>query len=118
MVSATEFKPRGLCATDKLRLLTSSLSIPKEIPPCLSALHRRPGKKWEDGLHATTDIRNSLVHPDRQTEFPEGSYYEAYQLSLWIIDLVLLHLCGHSGKYANRLATRRWVGTVESVPWA
>lgn len=118
MVSQGAFEPRGLKAADKLRLLTSSLGIPKQIPAALSALHGKMGKKWADAMEAITGIRNSLVHPGSQTEFPDRSYYEAYQLSLWIIDLVLLHLCSHGGKYANRLTTPRWAGMVESVPWA
>jgi hypothetical protein len=118
MVSPRAFKRGGLPAADKLRLLTSSLSIPKETPLGLSALHGTSGKKWEDAMDAITAIRNSLVHPDGQTGFPGESYYEAYKLSLWIVDLVLLRLCGHRGKYANRLANNRWAGAVEPVPWA
>jgi hypothetical protein len=118
MVSATAFKPRGLSAADKLRLLVSALDIPQQIPSELSALHARKGKKWIDGLDAITCIRNSLVHSDVNEKFPENSYYEAWLLSLWYIDLVLLRLCGHSGKYANRLSQGRWVGQVESVPLA
>ena len=117
MVSRKAFEPRGLIAADKLRLLTSSLSIPKEIPASLHALLANPGKPWADALEAITSIRNTLVHPGSQTGLPDGSYYEAYKLSLWIIDLVLLHLCGYDGEYANRLGTR-WVGQVEPVPWS
>jgi len=117
MVSAKAFKPGGLSAADKLRLLTSSLGIPQEIPPVLSALHGMQGKQWADGMDAIAGIRNSLVHPGGRSDLPEGSYYDGWRLSLWYIDLVLLRLCGHRGKYANRL-TQRLVGVVESVPWA
>jgi hypothetical protein len=117
MVSPSAFKRRGLSAADKLRLLASSLSIPTEIPHVFSALNGPRGKKWADGMDALTGIRNSLVHPDAQTKLPEYSYYEAWKLSLWYIDLVLLRLCGYGGKYANRLSSR-WTGQVESVPWA
>jgi hypothetical protein len=116
MVSPSAFKPRGLSAADKLRLLASSLSIPLVIPPDFSALNGTRGKKWADGMDALTGIRNSLVHPDAQTELPEYSYYEGWKLSLWYIDLVLLRLCGHDGEYANRLAPR-WIGQIEAVPW-
>lgn len=117
MISAAAFKPRRLSAADKLRLLTSSLNIPQEITPNFSALHGRQGRKWMDGMDAITEIRNSLVHPDAETKLPDHSYYEGWKLSLWYLDLVLLRLCGHDGKYANRLA-QRWTGQVESVPWA
>ena len=117
MISAAAFQPRRLSAADKLRLLASSLNIPLEIPPHLSALHGRRGKKWMDGMEAITDIRNSLIHPGDQQTLLDSSYFEAWKLSLWYIDLVLLRLCGHNGKYANRLF-QRWSGQVESVPWA
>lgn len=116
MVSPRAFKRGGLSAADKLRLLASSLGIPKDIPSNLSALHGKKGNKWTDGMEAVTGIRNSLVHPDSQEMLPNASYVEGWELSLWYIDLVLLRLCGHQGKYANRLS-RRWRGTVESVPW-
>ena len=41
MVSPIAFKPRALNAADKLRLLTSSLSIPREIPPSLRLCSQR-----------------------------------------------------------------------------
>ncbi|MCX7428007.1 MAG: hypothetical protein NTW96_20555 [Planctomycetia bacterium] len=116
MVSAAAFKRGKLAAADKLRLLASSLNIPREIPSHLSALYHRQGKPWDDTMHAITSIRNSLVHPDSQLSVPDSSFYEARNLSLWYIDLVLLHLCGYSGKYSNRLA--RGVRTVDFVPWA
>jgi hypothetical protein len=115
MVSAKAFKRGGLAAADKLRLLASSLGIPKEIPPELPALKQK--KEWTDGMEAVTGIRNSLVHPGTGTELPEHSYFEGWKLSLWYIDLTLLRLCGHSGSYANRLK-RRWAGQIEPVPWS
>ena len=53
-------------------------------------------------MEAITGIRNSLVHPDAGAKSSD-SYYEAYNLSLWYLDLILLHLCGHNGSFANRL---------------
>jgi hypothetical protein len=118
MISATAFQPRRLSAADKLRLLASSLNIPLDIPPNLPSLRGRRGRKWVDGMDAITNIRNLLVHPDAvQQQLPGVTYFEAWKLSLWYIDLVLLQLCGHDGKYGNRLI-QRWAGQVESVPWA
>lgn len=108
---------RRLSAADKIRLLASSLDIPLEIPPNLSALHERREKKWVDAMEAITEIRNSLIHPTAHEQLVPPPYFEVWKLSLWYIDLVLLRLCGHSGKYANRLY-QGWTGQVESVPWA
>ena len=116
MISETGFQ-RTLSAADKLRLLASSLDIPLAIPSNLSALHGRPGKKWLDAMDAITGIRNSLIHPSAHRPVLDFTYFEAWKLSLWYIDLVLLRLCGHTGEYANRLH-QRWTGQVEPVPWA
>jgi hypothetical protein len=116
MVSADAFKPRGLSAADKLRLLISSLGIPMEIPQSLSSLHAKRGKKWEDSMDAITELRNGLVHPGSDKEFPEGAFYDAWRLSMWYLDLVLLRLCSYGGEYANRIR-ERYVGQVEPVPW-
>jgi hypothetical protein len=116
MVSRTAFLPRGLSASDKLRMLGSTLQIPMQIPPETTALHARYGAEW-DIPDAITNIRNQLVHPSKKDTLPEGSYYEAWKLAMWLLDLVLLHLCSHTGKYANRLPSGRWVGVVSDVPW-
>ncbi len=120
MISAVAFKPRGLSAADKLRLLASALGVPLAIPAALSGLKKLQASsptRWTDGMDAITGIRNSMVHPDIQTGVAGDSFYEAWNLSLWYVDMVLLRLCGHNGTYANRLK-HRFVGQVEHVPWA
>ena len=118
VVSSEAFKRRnGLNASDRLRLLASTLNIPKEIPDALSGLHARPGRKWDDSMEAITGTRNAVVHPDNQTGGLGDSYFDAYRLSVWLLTLVLLRLCGHNGMYANLLAQHRCSGTVERVPW-
>lgn len=118
MVSADAFNQRRLSAADKLRLLVRSLDIPLEIPETLSALHARPGRRWEDSMEAITDLRNGLVHPGRDQRVSPDAYCDAWLLSMWYLDLVLLRLCGHRGNYANRLLLGRWEGEVEPVPWS
>ncbi len=119
MAPPKKFERGGLDAAAKLRLLAGSLGIPVEIPANLSALREGARRKPADGMDAITGIRNSLVHPNAQPP-PTGGmhYYEANNLSLWYIDLVLLRLCEHNGMYANRLVPNRFVGAVELVPWA
>ncbi|QDU27359.1 hypothetical protein ETAA8_24460 [Anatilimnocola aggregata] len=116
LVTKDAFAPRGLSAANRLRLLTTSLGIPSEIPKELRTLHAQPGKQWEDGLEAVTKIRNGLVHSGEIKGLPEGAFYDAWRLSMWYLDLVLLRLCGHEGNYANRI-TRRAVWESSRVPW-
>jgi len=117
MVSENAFKPRGLSAADRLRLLASSLDLPLEIPRCLTSLHARRGKKWKDSMDAITDLRNGLVHPGTERSIPDGAYVDAWRLSQWYIELALLRLCSYSGSYSNRLR-RKGAWEIEPVPWS
>jgi hypothetical protein len=118
VVSQEAFKPRGLSAADRLRMLTSTLGIPVEIPKTMKALCGRRGTKWADIPDAITAIRNALVHPYEEKSPPTGAYYDGWRLSMWLLDLVLLCLCNHNGEYGNRIADPRYAGLVERVPWA
>ncbi len=116
MVSPKAFSKGGLSAADRIRLLASSLGIPLQIPENMSALHARRGSKWEDIPHSITAIRNAIVHPSENISLPNGSFYEAWIISMWFLDLTLLCLCNHQGCYSDRI-TKKWVGTLEKVPW-
>lgn len=118
LLTANGFK--DLWASDKFRLLFSSLGIPLDIPvetPELQSLATKSQMNWLDATHALTEIRNSLVHPEhkRHGQFARG-YYGAWNLSLWYLEMSILAICGYSGTYGNRLK-QRWVGEVEDVPW-
>jgi hypothetical protein len=118
MVDAKAFKDRGLSAANKFRLLTSTLGVPKEVPSHFKALNAKRGERWVDGLEAITAIRNATVHPDDKSTLPLYAEYEAWTLSLWYLDMIILRLCNYSGKYGSRLHPTRWAGQVEPVPWA
>lgn len=118
LLTANGFK--DLWASDKFRLLFSSLGIPLDIPvetPELQSLATKSQMNWLDATHALTEIRNSLVHPEhkRHGQFARG-YYDAWNLSLWYLEMSILAICGYSGTYGNRLK-QGWVGEVEDVPW-
>jgi hypothetical protein len=116
-VSEKAFAPRGgLTASDKLTLLTTLMEIPSNIPLQLKSLSAGPNQKWSNSMHVITDLRNGLVHPKETKGISDNTYYEAWRLSLWYLDLILLRLLGYQGKYFNRLMTPI-VGRVEDVPW-
>lgn len=119
LLTADGFK--SLRASDKFRLLFSSLKLPLEIPngtPKLKQLAQNGQVNWIDGPHALTEIRNSLVHPEhkRRGQFSEA-YYETWNLGLWYLEMGLLAICEYMGTYGNRLK-QRWTGQVENVPWS
>jgi hypothetical protein len=111
---------KDLWASDKFRLLFSSLRIPIDIPPetpNLKTLASAGQMNWLDAPHALTEIRNSLVHPEHKLRGQLGTVYpEAWNLGLWYLEMGILAICGYSGTYGNRL-NQRWVGQTEDVPW-
>jgi hypothetical protein len=111
---------KKLVASDKFRLLFSSLNISLVIPsetPELQKLSCKGQLNWLDAPHALTEIRNSLVHPEHKKRKQLGdAYFEAWNLGLWYLEMGILALCGYSGTYGNRLKQRRG-GQIEDVPW-
>lgn len=117
LISAEAF--RKLPASDKLRLILSSLNIPIDIPSELTVLawHAK-NFHWSDGPHAFAEIRNETVHPHhkKKGQLLEAKF-ECWKLGQWYLELIILALCGHTGKYSTRLAIQR-PGEVTAVPWA
>jgi len=118
LLSVKGFK--DLWASDKFRLLFSSVKIPLDIPSETSELQQlscSSQMNWLDAPHALTEVRNSLVHPEHKHRGQFGTaYYEAWNLGLWCLEMGILAICGYSGTYGNRFK-QRWVGQVEDVPW-
>jgi len=117
LIEAEGFK--NLRASDKFRLLFSSLNIPIDIPASFPELHKLSKQfNWLDAPHAITEIRNSLVHPERKQRGQFGeALFSAWNLGQWYLELALLRICDYSGTYSNRLILNKYAGTVETVPW-
>ena len=119
LIESNGFK--DIKASDKYRLLFSSLGIPLGIPNILSAITKlAKSRSWIDNPHAMTEVRNSLVHPDhklRSQSKGTSVIFEAWSLGQWYLELAILCICGYSGTYGNRLDLQRWTGQVEDVPW-
>lgn len=109
---------KNIWASDKFRIIFSSLNIPCEIPHEMHTIKKLANKhNWLDAPHALTEIRNSLVHPEHKKRGQLGPvYYEAWNLGLWYLEMGILAICGYSGTYGNRLK-QRYVGQTEDVPW-
>ncbi len=100
--------------------MLSSLGIEKVIPDsCDGLLALTKKHRWAHGPHALVDIRNSLVHADKELgPISIDAYYEAKQLGLWYLELLLLRSLGYQGKYGSRLKSVQMAGDTEQVPWA
>lgn len=116
LITADGFK--GLPASDKFRLLFSSVGVPLDIPAESAELRRLAGQmRWTDAPHALTDIRNSLVHPEHKRRgHLNSAYSEAWNQGQWCLEMGILAICKYSGTYGNRLR-EHWVGEVQDVPW-
>ncbi len=118
LLTAKGFK--DLKASDKMRLLFSSLDIPIDIPsetPELRNIASNNQLNWLDSPHALTEIRNSLIHPEKKNKKQfKDAYYEAWNLGLWYLEMGILAILGYKTTYGNRLK-QKWVGEVEKVPW-
>jgi hypothetical protein len=110
---------KDLRASDKFRMLFSSLDIPIDIPSSLPELQKLAKQfKWIDAPHAIIEIRNSLVHPEHKRRGQFGkAFFPAWNLGQWYLELALLRICDYSGTYSNRLILSKYVGDVEPVPW-
>jgi len=113
-----------LPASDKLRLLLSNAKIQLAIPDTLTELQKlSTSSSWQDGPHALTEMRNGLVHPGPKKrriilDADPIAVFEAWSLSLWYLELLLLWLFGYEGDYSNRLIRGVSRGEeVERVPW-
>lgn len=109
---------KDLWASDKFRLLFSSLSIPIEITnetPEIFNVYKKNSFKWLDAAHALTEIRNALVHPEHNKKgLINNLLTEALKLGLRYLELSILAICGYQGTYLNRLKKSN---RVEQVPW-
>ena len=114
LLSSKGFK--DIWASDKFRLLFSSLNIPLEIPSELKTLTKEAkSHNWLDAPHALTEIRNSLIHPEHKKhgKFNISVYSEAHTLSLWYLEISILAICKYNDVYSNRVKN----GQVENVPY-
>lgn len=109
----------NIAASNKIRLLLSQLSIPREIPVESENLMKLAD--MEDGAEVFTVIRNALVHGQEKKrrdlrDIGSMERFEALELGLWYLELSLLHILGYKGNYKNRIK-RGWFGLGEPLPW-
>ena len=102
-----------------LRRGLKKLGIDNKIPPTCGFLKPVANQeKWIDGPEAITKIRNEIVHPEsKHAPISIEALWDARNLSLRYIELMLLKSFQYRGRYVNRLATAGQ-NPYENVPWA
>jgi hypothetical protein len=120
-VTADSFKRLQAGAT--LRLLLQATDIPADLPADYEALAARRagyGNPADGGPELVFEVRNALVHPPKKLaklEWPtHDELYEAWRLSMWYLELVIINLLGYQGEYVSRLRSG-WF-SLDPVPWA
>ena len=93
--------------------------IPVMIPSELQKLKELANSmKFRHGPHTLVMMRNNLIHSQMKFETPRGDiYFQARELGLWYVELLLLRIFDYRGNHGNRLS-QEWRGEVELVPWA
>lgn len=119
-----DFQPGGLSASERMRRLLSEFGIPAAIPStavrCVDLGRLALARNWRDAADALVELRNVIVHPERRNRqrlqnFPPDARRDAWMLSLWFVETILLKLFGYAGQYSNRL-TARFTGETEAIP--
>ena len=110
---------RGRKSSDTIKNALVNLGICVDIPKdCQKLYNFAEEHELKHGPHALTELRNDMVHArQRYDTVPSGVHYEAKNLGLWYVEMILLRFFKYRGVYSNRLV-ERWVGEVEHVPWA
>jgi hypothetical protein len=120
--SVKEFKK--MQADAKLSELLEVCRIPNSLPSHLESLRNAFGE--QENLAAPTalvEIRNAITHPRRTKRIFLGKVsgparYQAKELCLELVELVLLESMGYLGRYRRR-AFGGWSGEeYSSVPWS
>jgi len=65
-------------------------------------------ENWSDGSEAIAAIRNAHVHSspknrERLSRTGKEAEYQAWMLSLYYLELILLYLFEYQGEFSNRL---------------
>ena len=109
----------GLKTGEWIAKAIDSTGIDLQIPVTFEALRNyQQENDFKNGPHTLVKIRNNLAHSKIDTQgFSSDIHWQASQLGLWYIELLLLNLFSYNGQYGNRL-TKEWQGEVEFVPWA
>jgi hypothetical protein len=110
-----------LTAADRLRLLLSEAGIPLKIPTETPALQKAAkALSVVDGADIVTQLRNGYVHPGKKAKkialIETEAKAEAWGLSQWYYELLLLFLFEYAGTYSNRLRSP-YPGDLDVVPW-
>jgi hypothetical protein len=112
-------------AANKIRLLLSHLKINYCVPEDFNELKEliSSSNEYIDAPSILVSIRNSIVHSNIKKRKKLSALsieikHQALQLSIWYIEISLLYILGHKGKYYNRCSRELYpIDREINVPW-
>ena len=115
LVEARGNRKEGVWIADAL----NEAGIPVMIPSELQKLKELTNSMtFQHGPHTLVMMRNNLIHSQMKFEtLPGDIYFQARELGLWYVELLLLRIFAYRGNHGNRLS-QEWRGEVKLVPWA
>jgi hypothetical protein len=112
-------------AAEVLRVLLVEMEIPLDIPTHFESLSAfAKSNRNCDGPKAVTLFRNAYVHPsprnrNRLNRVGIDSQYEARELSMYYLEMILLRIFDFNGQISSRIADAEYKGgETRFVPWA
>ena len=111
-LSDEAYKKTYRIAEQKIDGILTSLNIPTIIPVYTPKL-----STFSSVGNAIAQVRNDIVHPRKNLPLDIETAEQAWRLSVYCLELIILAICGYRGKFGNRLDAHRYEHVVESVPW-
>ena len=115
LISAEQYD--DLHAAQRLRQLLDWAGIPDHVPSNLDVLCRLARCKSMNSPRIIFWLRNRIAHADKKSEVVGDEVWEAWNVSLWYLELLLLRLLGFNSRYRNRITSTRDELAQDKVPW-
>ena len=116
VITAKEYD--ALRAAGRCAQLLEWAGIPTVVPGDMKALRALAEQKSMDAPSTLFWIRNRISHPDKKSELDPSPVREAWKVSLWYVELVLLKVLGYDSKVKSRVRSSTDITDLDRVPWA
>ena len=111
---------------ERLESLLGDARLPSTIPNEMSQLidFAKDVVGVASGPTVLAHLRSRYIHPfqDRSSSVVDNAFllaeWQAANLALWYVELLLLRLIDYDGKYFRRFGEERYAGQEWDVPWA
>ncbi len=107
----------ALKAAERLEGLLEWAGIPEQVPRSLGELVSLAERKKMNGPWIIFWLRNRIAHADKKSELDADEVCQAWRVSVWYLELLLLRLLGFNSRYRCRITSTRDAIAQDEVPW-